>query len=138
MKIEHAPLRKCDSFGCGHYLAPRGSRQHIGTDFAVAPGTEIEASFKGVITKLGYCYGDHPEYRYVEVAADGYKYRYFYVEPAVAVGEKVERGHALGTAQALNRIYPGITEHCHFEIKDSKGRHHDPMPVILALRGIGE
>jgi len=128
-------FRKCDLKGCGHFGASRGSRKHAGVDMACTPYTEVGSPVRGVVTKLGWPYRGRPEIRYVEVNAGDYFFRVFYVDPAVKVGDMVELNGVLGTSQALGNLYPGITEHVHFEIKDKDGEYVDPTPVILALRG---
>jgi len=53
------------------------------------------------------------------------KYRYFYVEPLLLVGDTVKRGDIIGYAQGLTDVYPGITSHFHFEImKPGRGRSY--------------
>jgi hypothetical protein len=128
-------FRTCDPKGCGHFGASRGSRKHVGVDMACAPGTDVGSPVRGVVTKLGWPYRGHPEVRYVEVEAEEYLFRMFYVDPSVKVGDVVELNGVLGTSQALGHLYPGITEHVHFEIKDKDGKYVDPTPVIVALRG---
>ena len=134
--------RKCDAYGCGYFGAPRGDHSHQGVDMACPAGTEVGSPVKGQVTKLGWCYDDDPKYRYVQVVAEGYQYRMFYVFPTVAVGDWVEIGEIIGKSQDLTRRYAEdkdhpepITNHVHFEIKDKAGRVVDPTPVIVALRG---
>ncbi|KAJ1081554.1 hypothetical protein NDU88_001734, partial [Pleurodeles waltl] len=51
-------VRGCDSHGCGHYNAPRGSRLHKGVDVICNDGSVVYAPFTG--TKQGQAkpYGD--------------------------------------------------------------------------------
>lgn len=129
--ITRAPERGCDKWGCGHYGAPRGDRTHNGIDLACCAGSEVLAISSGIVTKHGIVYSD-PEkshYRYVQVSSDGLDYRYFYVEPSVAVGRKVRQGEKIGVVQDLNLIYPGITNHVHFEIKQ-EDEYLDPTNFI--------
>ena len=132
MKLSDFEVRKCDSFGCGHFGASRGSRTHNGIDLLVPPNKEIPSPVVGVVTKLGYPYGDDLSFRYVEITQQDYKYRIFYVNPTVNVGDKVEQSSIVGMSQDLDKRYKGIPNHVHFEIlKD--GRYVDPLPVLLVL-----
>jgi murein DD-endopeptidase MepM/ murein hydrolase activator NlpD len=119
--------RVADSYGQGHYGAPRGSRTHKGIDFVCHPGTRVCAPVSGKITKLGVCYPDDHSYRYVQITdSEGYRHRLFYVQPSVEVGDMVAKGAVLGEVQTLGDRYRGITEHCHYEIKDKMGDYIDP------------
>ena len=52
-----------------------------------------------------------------------------------SVGDVVERGDIIGYAQGLAEIYPGITEHVHWEVmKPGKGKQfRDPVEVLKGL-----
>jgi len=128
-------FRECDGQGCGHYLAPRGDYRHEGVDMVCVPGTEVGSPVQGVVTKLGYPYVGDMETRYVEVEAEGYKFRMFYVAPCVNVGDPVFVGSVVGHAQRLESMDRGGTQHVHLEINNPDGEHVDPTPVIIALRG---
>ena len=135
MNIFAMNYRKCDPKGCGHFGAPRGSREHMGVDMACPPGTSIGAPVRGKITKLGHPYSDDLSFRYVQVTSEGYKFRVFYVDPCVDVGDVVELGDEIGTSQSLaGKHGDAITEHVHFEIRDKDWEYVDPTPVIVALR----
>jgi len=134
MNLFSMDFRKCDPKGCGHFGASRGSRKHKGVDMACHPGTEVGSPVRGQVTKIGWPYSGHPEIRYVQVVAGQHQFRMFYVDPTVAVGDYIEMNDVIGTSQALGSLYPGITEHVHFEIKDMAGQYVDPTPVIIALR----
>lgn len=132
--------RKCDGYGCGHFGASRGSREHFGVDMACPPGTEVGSPVRGQVTKLGHAYEDDLSFRYVQIVAEIYQFRIFYVDPAVAVGDYVEIGDTLGLSQSLYGRYPAkrtgqMTNHVHFEIRNQSGDMIDPTPVIVALRG---
>lgn len=126
-----APLRGIDRWGSGAYLAPRGTHNHHGVDMACYPGSMILSMADGVVTKIGYPYDPRDSskgyLRYVEVTdAEGVRARYFYVDPMVATGDKIKRGDELGTSQSLQVLYPGITDHVHFELKDAHDYFLDP------------
>jgi len=123
------PLRETDAHGSGHYGAPRKGHTHNGVDLAVWPGTFITSLTKGIVTKLGWAYADHPDYRYVQVTTDELDYRYFYVTPMVSEGELVNVDTVLGKSQDLRIIYKDITPHLHFEVK--KGSEYlNPMQFL--------
>lgn len=82
----------------------------------------------GIITKIGRpYYYENPrsekqelknELRYVQVTcSEGYDYRYFYVKPHCQIGQKIEDGDCIGAADDLTKIWPGMTNHVHFEVK---------------------
>lgn len=121
MLTQLPPTRCRDRYGAGYFGASRGKRKHNGVDFVIQPGTQVCAFQRGTVTKLGYCYAKHPQYRYVEITdSRGYRCRYFYVCPAVSDGSDIDRGSPLGTAQDLAPLYPGITPHIHFEVMTMK------------------
>jgi|10_taG_2_1085330.scaffolds.fasta_scaffold24582_4 murein DD-endopeptidase MepM/ murein hydrolase activator NlpD len=128
-----APIRESDKFGSGFYGASRdgGKRIHKGIDYACYPGSLVYAHVGGIITKLGYPYGDNLGFRYVQVTDSNtnFRLRYFYVEPMVSLNQVVSAQHVIGRSQSLNDRYPGITEHVHFEITDEKGRIVDPERI---------
>lgn len=132
------PIRKCDEHGCGHYGANRGSRTHEGVDLICPPGVEVSSGIYGDVTKLGYTYEDDLSFRYVQVTAaihrKHYHFRFFYIEPALKVGDKVSPGASIGSVQSLQSRYPGITHHVHFEIHDVHGDPVDPTPTLIAMR----
>lgn len=111
------PTRKPDRHGAGHYGASRGTRTHRGIDLAAQPGSLILSNVDGVVTKLGYPYADHLEYRYVEITAGLIRHRFFYVEPLVNFGQDVAVGDIIGEVQDLSPLYEGITPHIHYEQK---------------------
>lgn len=122
-----APERGTDRHGSGAWQARRGKRRHRGIDYAAPPGAQCLAVEAGTVTKLGYAYRDDLSYRYVEVTdALGYRARYFFVHPIVRVGAHVMPDDPLGTVQSLDRRYPGITEHVHFEVWNPDGERIHP------------
>ena len=128
--------RLCDGRGCGHFGASRGTRKHNGVDMACRPGTPVGSPVKGQVTKLGYPYKGDMRTRYVQIVAEKYRYRLFYVEPEVAVGDWVELNEEIGISQRLDSMDRGGTQHVHFEIIGPDGDYIDPTPVIVSLRGL--
>ena len=130
------PMRQCDSQGCGHFDAPRSNRKHAGIDLACNPGTAICSPVAGKVTKIGWPYAGEPLIRYVQITADGYDYRVFYVEPVVSLGDTVTTMDVIGAAQELESMTRGGTQHVHFEIKHGAG-YVDPTPLYNVMRELG-
>jgi len=138
MKI-HPPIRGNDIHGSGEYGAPRGSRTHKGIDIACYAGSEIESVCDGKITKIGYPYNPSDakkgHLRYVQVTdGGGYDVRYFYCLPLhdLKVGDSVSKGEKVAQSQGLLEIYPGITDHFHFEVK-YQGEHQNPYDYLNSI-----
>lgn len=123
-------IRETDCHGSGHFGAPRGNRTHKGLDFSCPSKTSVHSHVGGIVTKLGFPYANHLEYRYVEVRdQNGFFHRFFYVEPFVERGDRIFIGDKLGETQELGCLYEGITEHFHYEvIKYDRGDkiYYDP------------
>lgn len=129
-------IRGQDSWGAGHYGASRdgGKRLHKGVDYVNHFGETVEAFEAGEVTKIGFPYSQKNakkrHLRYVELRiTPAIVHRYFYVEALVQAGQMVKAGEILGWAQDLKKIYPGIVQHVHFEIKKN-GRFIDPMEYM--------
>ena len=125
--------RGADSHGSGDYLASRGSRKHMGIDFACSPGCQVYPDISGLVTKLGIPYADPKkrEYRYVQITDDkGVDVRYFYLHPDVEIGQAVTTDTVIGICQDLTKIYEGITNHVHFEVKKN-GKHINPEKYLI-------
>jgi murein DD-endopeptidase MepM/ murein hydrolase activator NlpD len=141
-----------DSWGSGHFQAARGNHKHKGIDIVCPPDSEVLAVTGGTVTRIGFPYVQEPtpagfkseddrrrfllkaDYRYVEVTTPGgRRVRYFYVDPAVKVGDKVAEGRILGSAQSLQPVYPGITDHYHFEVLTPSGAVVDPYKFLEDL-----
>jgi len=121
------PTRGADAHGSGEWGASRGSRVHRGVDFSCFAGTKICSPVNGECTKLGYPYSDDLSFRYVEVTDESDKqHRFFYLSPIVAVGDSILIYQPIGEVQDLERRYPGITPHCHYEIKRD-GNYLNPL-----------
>ena len=133
-------VRGQDRHGAGHYGAPRSGRKHQGIDIVVHKNEAVTAYEDGEVTKFGFPYNPADpkkgHLRYIEVTVDNSdKHRYFYVEPLVLVGDTVERGDIIGYAQGLSDVYPGITQHYHWEVmKPGRGRsYREPVEVLTNL-----
>lgn len=117
MKLSEMGYRQCDSHGCGHYGAPRGSRKHKGIDLcnpggdSLPDGTVIEAGFSGVVVKIGRAYSDENKahLQYVAIRLADYYCRIFYIIPLVQVGDRIDGLRSIGYSQNLRKFYKGIT-----------------------------
>ena len=125
-------IRGWDSWGSGHYDAPRdgGKRKHLGIDIINHVNEAVCAYEAGTVTKIGFPYNQDGSkkafYRYIEITCtDHTRQRYFYVNPLVQIEQVVEKGDILGSAQDLGIVYPGITQHFHWEIIEN-GKRIDP------------
>lgn len=132
------PIRGNDKFGSGRYLAPRGNRQHRGIDLSCYQGSEILSPSAGTVTKIGYPYSPSDpkkgHLRYVQVTEKGmYRCRYFYVRPTVLVGADIRPGDKIGISQGLTKIYPGITDHIHFEVIEGERNYLDPTAYLSGI-----
>ena len=148
-------FRGTDAHGSGVYRASRGGdRIHNGIDICCDRLDPIRAFMPGKVTKIGYPYSQaepKPYFdflqaqkfrkkkalRYVQIT-DGYGIhtRYFYVDPIHQVGDMIAKNQVIGTAQGLDHIFPGITEHFHFEVlKLVKGNKVflDPEQYLKAI-----
>lgn len=125
-----------DAYGEGRFHASRdgGEREHAGVDYVATAGQSVAAPISGYVSKIGFAYADDQTLRYVEIEnpALHISARVFYVDPAVAVGDTVAMGHAIGVAHTLQHRYPaGIIDHVHLEIAEA-GRKVDAARLILA------
>ena len=128
-------IRESDNYGSGHFGARRGGRIHRGVDIVAQAGAPWKSLNSGKVTKLGFAYSDDLSYRYIEVTDEhGHKFRYFYVKalPTLEVGHAVASGDIIGHVQSLQKRYPGITEHVHFEVKDARESYFNPLPFLEA------
>lgn len=128
------PLRGHDKHGAGHFGAPRGDHAHKGIDMDCSKGSEVLSVSDGRVTKIGYPYPPidplKGHLRYVQVTdPKGYDLRYFYVSATVEVGDIVSELDSLGITQGLTDVYPGITDHYHFEVKKD-GEYINPNEYL--------
>ena len=127
-------IRGTDAQGSGAFGAARGGRTHQGTDYIATPGQDVHAVISGRVTRIGYPYANDLTYRLIDITNNQDDVaRHFYVQPraGLSVGDNVNGGAAIGTAQRLgNRPgFTGITEHVHVEIRRN-GVLHNPATLI--------
>lgn len=122
---------RSDSQGDGNFGASRGSREHMGIDFAAMPGSQLHSPVDGHVTKLGYCYNDDLQWRYIEVTdVEGIKHRFFYITPCVPERSFVLEGDVIGTVQDISERYNDkMIPHIHYECKNVKGDYLHPGEV---------
>ncbi|MBL4891451.1 MAG: hypothetical protein JKX91_06450 [Rhizobiaceae bacterium] len=133
-------IRGQDIWGAGHYGASRGKRLHNGVDIVCYRNESIDAFEGGTITKIGFPYNpansEKGHLRYLEITVDsGDRHRYFYADSIYPIGSTVKRGDTIAWAQGLEEIYPGITNHYHFEVMKPGRikRYRDPVEVLKEL-----
>jgi murein DD-endopeptidase MepM/ murein hydrolase activator NlpD len=147
-------VREQDAWGSGEFGASRqgGRRTHKGIDVIAPPGSEVLAVSAGTVTRIGFPYSQHEPpagfqdeyerrrfclkkvFRYIEVTTPrGKRVRYFYLEPLVSQGDHVTQNQPLGTTQSLERVYPGITPHFHFEVLTPSGKAVNPYGYLEGL-----
>jgi len=114
----HHVVRR-DRQGNGDFGAPRSPRVHRGVDFEFRVGEPVEAPVSGLVVNIGYCYDDDLSFRYVEILAHNRKFiaKLLYVEPSTEVGQFVNEGDEIGTAQDIaGRYGHGMINHVHVEV----------------------
>ncbi len=128
-------LRTTDKWGSGAFGASRGDHTHNGVDIETYEGQQILSPITGIVTKIGRPYAEEEKayLQYVEVSNAGYKFRFFYVQSVVKVGDKIKLGTVLGVSQGLDKFYPGITQHMHLEIMNGR-EYIDPTPTVLTMQ----
>ena len=132
-----APPRGTDAHGSGEYGAPRGSRLHNGEDFGAYPGSVVKALTGGELIKIGYPYNPNDQkkghLRYVRFRHGSWTIDYFYVGTKLTPGTVVEKGDPIGWVQNLMEIYPGMTNHIHFQCKRG-GDFVNPQELFTAIK----
>ncbi len=128
------PIRPDDKWGQGHYGASRGNRTHEGIDYFCPPESVVFANCSGIVSKIGYPYKPDDEkgqtLRYVQITGeDNVDRRFFYVDPSVVVGQRINEGDPIGFVQDVAKYYPGMNNHFHFECK-FEGEHIDPRNFL--------
>lgn len=114
---------RVDAAGNGHFGAKRGSRKHQGVDLLVQKGDNVLAPEDGLLKRAAYPYVGDMTYSGFEFIGDsGKKYKVFYLEPKWdLIGERVNDGDIIGTAQAISERYPqsSMKDHIHIEIREN-------------------
>lgn len=114
---------RVDAEGDGHFATARGGKRHKGVDYKFTPGEAVRSPVSGIVTRIGYAY-DNDIYRLIEVLSHkGYLlWRFMYVNPEVAAGDKITVDQTLGTAQAISKRYSSkMIDHVHVELNIDVG-----------------
>lgn len=127
-------IREGDDFGSGKYGASRGNRKHQGVDIVKKPGEEVRAVSDGIYTRQNSPYGDGV-YKGLDIETEGgEKDRYMYVEPSIEPGTEVKEGDVIGHAQDIAGKYntdeKEMTNHIHYETRDSEGNPQNPTRKV--------
>lgn len=147
-------IRGNDVYGSGAFGAMRGNRKHKGIDLACMHGSTVLSLTYGIVTKIGFPYSQvkyngssdkakrkhnfKRGLRYVEITFKNERFRYFYIDSLVSVGDIITPFKPIGLVQNLLVIYPGITSHYHFEIKTKENKYIDPTSVFTNFYLSGE
>lgn len=128
-------IRGTDKFGGGHFGAPRdgGTRKHRGVDLIAEVGDPVLMPCDGVVVMHGVAYADDPRFRTIRLQSKdepGLEIRLLYVSPEAPIASSHQRGERIAAAQDISLKYPGITNHCHMEIRRD-GLPIDPTPMLF-------
>ena len=122
-----------DSAGGGSFGDPRSnsSGTHRGTDFLVVPFDFVYSPFLGRVTRKIQVYSDTTDWKGVEIGGLGdwenWIVKIFYLQSYdYLIGEIVEGGQIIGTAQDISQRVPGALPHVHIEVRDKSGNLYDP------------
>ncbi|XP_077415373.1 leukocyte cell-derived chemotaxin-2-like [Vanacampus margaritifer] len=113
--------RTSDTWGQGHYGAPRGSRTHKGLDIVCDDNSSVYAPFDVTINRKVIVYTDPSKAAInngIEMEGEGLCFKLFYVNPDKTSGT-VSKGQRLGVMMPMQSVYPGITSHVHVQMCDN-------------------
>ena len=125
-------FRGSDPFGNGTFGASRdgGTRSHNGVDVVATPGQAILSPISGKVVRIAYPYATDHSYTGLVIENGSYTVKIFYITPTIAIGSKVSAGQKIAVAQNLAAKYPGIINHVHIEVYDSKGKLLNPTNLF--------
>lgn len=123
-------VRISDSWGWGHYGAPRGKARHKGMDFICVPGQDVVAPRNGKIIRIARPYATR-DYSGLLIECPGMTIKLFYLSPDIGlIGEQVKQYQVIGTAQDIGRKYAGMTPHIHMQLQ-----YVDPVLLMYRYGG---
>ena len=113
--------RLCDVFGCGHFGAPRGSKDHKGIDFKTSKSERIRAPFDCTVVRYGFPYENDKSQELIEIKGlnqySDYTAKVMYIKPTLPVGATVNKGATLCLAGNISEKFgASMTPHVHFEL----------------------
>lgn len=109
---------RSDSMGDGKFGASRGSRLHLGLDLTCVAGEGVIAPHSGTITREVLPYAGDNHFSGIEIMSDLFISHLLYVKPlAGSIGDKVEAGDLIGTAQDIQKRYGDkMNPHIHWKL----------------------
>uniref|UniRef100_A0A8C8SIS6 M23ase beta-sheet core domain-containing protein n=1 Tax=Pelusios castaneus TaxID=367368 RepID=A0A8C8SIS6_9SAUR len=113
-------IRGCDGYGCGHYGAPRKSkdgsrRQHKGVDVVCSDGSTVFAPFSGTIERQVIPYKQNNAINNgVQLRGSGFCVKLLYIKPVKYRGQ-IKKGDKIGVMLPMQSVYRGMTSHVHVE-----------------------
>ena len=122
-----------DPRGHGDYGMPRGAKKHNGWDIVGIPGTIIKSPISGVISKHGIMYDFAPQFRYVEITNETYRFRLGYSEILndLKVGQHIFKADCISVLQNIAGYWGGgMKNHLHIECYKN-GKLTDPEPLFI-------
>lgn len=133
-KIVNPGIIRKDSGGDGNFQTSRTNEKgvHQGVDLSVTVGQPIYAPFDGLIVRKAIPYANDNRYSGLLLSGDfGQEVKIFYIN-ALKIGERVNRGELIGTAQNISAKYTSnVTNHIHIEYRQD-GILTDPTKLLTA------
>lgn len=131
-------IRGTDKYGSGAFGAERTNhdgtkRWHLGVDLIASPDENVVAPAECIVTAHGIAYADDPRFKTLHLASvdePGLEFRLLYVQPIAPLGTHQMAGAVVCRAQDITQRYPGITNHCHFEVRRN-GVPIDPTNMLV-------
>jgi murein DD-endopeptidase MepM/ murein hydrolase activator NlpD len=130
--VDFGVIRQTDGQGSGAFGASRRDdndkqRPHGGIDIAVPPGTLVRSPAEGTVRIIHE--GELPGMQIT--TDDGRILKVIYVEPmdGIVSGSFVRAGAPIGRSMSLQKQYPSITDHVHFQLE--RRERDDPKSPYL-------
>ena len=138
-------LRGKDSYGSGHYHAPRRGRLHDGVDYRSVAGQPVYAALAGRVERISRPYRSGIEHKRLSglliVASDGTSCQMWYLQPKPnIVGSLVRAGDVVGTALTLQNRHPprrpplaaagAMIDHIHVRLSNRSGQSINPSTLV--------
>jgi len=127
-------FRGADPLGDGAFGSSRsgGARSHKGVDVLATPGQNIFAPISGTVTRYPFPYADDKRYTGIEIKNTDYLVKMFYIAPTVPIGNHVDAGQKIATAQNISAKHgAAMQNHVHFEVYDHNGALLNPTNMFI-------